>query len=48
MFSIRRREKGIESVFEEIVSKNFPNLKKENRYPDTESMEKLKHSHTKT
>ena len=26
MFSMRR-EKGIESVFEEITTKNFPNLK---------------------
>ena len=27
--SRRRREKGVENVFEEIMAKYFPNLKKE-------------------
>ena len=45
------KEKGIESIFEEIMSENFPNLKE--TYQDTASTEgpkqvEPKHTHTKT
>ena len=47
------KEKKTENIFEEIMTENFPNLKKGNRYQDTGSTEgplqaKPKESHSKT
>ena len=51
-FRRRRKRKGIENVFEEIMVENFPNLKKD-IYPVIESTEgpkqhEPKQTHTKT
>ena len=46
----KEREKGIKNVFEEIMAENFPNLKKENKYPGTGSskQDETKQTYTKT
>ena len=48
----RKKKKGIEKLFEEIMTENFPNLKKET-YPDKGSTEvsqqdEPKQTYTKT
>ena len=50
-YSKRKKEKGIENIFEEIIAENFPNQK--NRYQDSRitggpKQIELKQAHTKT
>ena len=48
----RRREKGPEKIFEEVIAENTPNMRKDivNQVQETHSprQDKLKEEHTKT
>ena len=41
------RDKGAENLLEEIMAENFPNLGKEKRHPDPESLENSKQDEPK-
>lgn len=43
----RKREKGAESLFEEIIAEKFPNLEKKNRYPGLGGIESTKQDEPK-